>query len=104
MKKSVLAIMALALCTLSFAEAPSTATINPQPETAAVEVATGNPNIIDQCAFTFSSGHDESFLKYCVTVNGNIIQLETPHGHEHLLFAANGGWAKGMASATSMAS
>jgi len=36
------------------------------------------------CAFTFSSGAGASYLKFCVTVNGNITQLETPAGHEHI--------------------
>lgn len=36
------------------------------------------------CSFTYTSGVNDTFLKYCVTVNGNITQLETPVGHEHI--------------------
>jgi len=33
-----------------------------------------------QCAYNFTSGKGNTFLHYCVTVNGNIVQLETPSG------------------------
>ena len=36
------------------------------------------------CAFTFTSGANDTFVKYCVTANGNITQFETPQFHEHL--------------------
>src|SRR5262245_36288224 len=42
------------------------------------------------CAFTFTSGTNGSFVKYCVTANGNITQLEIPQFHEHLAAGAFG--------------
>ena len=36
------------------------------------------------CSFFFTSGTGDQFLKYCVTANGNITQLETPAGAEHV--------------------
>jgi hypothetical protein len=32
------------------------------------------------CAYNFTAGNGSSYLKYCVTVNGNIPQIETPSG------------------------
>jgi hypothetical protein len=40
------------------------------------------------CSFTFTIGANDTFLKYCVTANGNISQLETPQGHEHIQVGA----------------
>jgi len=34
------------------------------------------------CSFTFVSGVNDTYLKYCVTANGNITQLDTPLGQE----------------------
>ena len=39
-----------------------------------------------QCSFTFTSGNFLTFLQYCVTANGNIIQFETPE--DTMLIAA----------------
>ena len=33
------------------------------------------------CAYAFTSGIGNTFLNYCVTVNGNIPQITTPFGH-----------------------
>src|ERR1700733_2753367 len=32
----------------------------------------------------FTSGSGQTFLKFCVTVNGNITQLQSPAGYEHI--------------------
>jgi hypothetical protein len=89
--KFALAITALALCSLSFAETPSAAKANNQREKAAAlaqknaaEAAPHSPFATSICSFTFTSGTNETFLKYCVTANGNITQLETPFGVEHI--------------------
>ena len=39
------------------------------------------------CEFTFTAGKSNAYLKYCVTANGNITQIETPFGHSHMVFA-----------------
>ena len=36
------------------------------------------------CAYTFTSGTNNTHLNYCVTVNGNISQLTTPAGHQSI--------------------
>jgi hypothetical protein len=46
------------------------------PQAASAEPATAS------CSFTFASGANDTYLKYCVTANGNITQLETPLGQE----------------------
>ena len=85
MKKLVLAVMVLALCGLSFAEARSGASVNNQSE--AGTLAPDNPQLSFSpatCAFTFTSGAGDTFLKYCVTANGNVTEFQTPEGHEHI--------------------
>jgi hypothetical protein len=42
------------------------------------------------CSFNFTSGAGDSFLKFCVTANGNITQIETPSGREHIAVGALG--------------
>jgi hypothetical protein len=42
-----------------------------------------------QCSYTFTSGANNTYLKYCVTVNGNIPQIESPLG-ERLQFGWEG--------------
>lgn len=49
-----------------------------------------SPFATSACSFNFTSGASDSFLKYCVTANGNITQLETPQGHEHIAVEAAG--------------
>lgn len=90
MKKLVLAVTVLALCSLSLAETPS-GNVNNQQEAAAglaqkntAQAAPHSPFATSACSFTFTSGANNTFLKYCVTDNGNITQLETPKGHEHI--------------------
>jgi hypothetical protein len=39
-----------------------------------------SPFATDDCSYTFTSGTNNTFLTYCVTVNGNIMQLKTPVG------------------------
>jgi hypothetical protein len=97
-KKLVLAVTVLALCSLSLAETPS-ANVNNQQEAAAglaqkntAQAAPHSPFATSACSFTFTSGANNTFLKYCVTDNGNITQLETPKGHEHI---AVGDFAEG---------
>jgi hypothetical protein len=36
------------------------------------------------CRHTFTSGSGPSLLKFCVTVNGNVAQLTSPGGFEHI--------------------
>lgn len=94
MKKLVLAFMVLALCNLSLAETQSASNANHQAAAAtqesASQAAPRSPFSTAECSFTFTSGANNTFLKYCVTANGNIAQLETPLAAEHIAFAAVG--------------
>ena len=40
------------------------------------------------CSYTFTTGSNNTFLSYCVTVNGNILEIVTPFGQSML--GANG--------------
>ena len=89
MKKALLALTALALCSLAFAADSGTATVNRKPaaaESAKISGRTlpGTLSATATCSFTFTSGANDNFLQYCVTVNGNIPQFESPQGFEHI--------------------
>ena len=97
MKKLVPAIIALAVCSLSFAADSARPSVNAQQQAAAAfaqnlaaKASIRGPFSTSTCSFTFTSGANDTFLKYCVTVNGNISQLETPQGHEHIQVGAFG--------------
>ena len=87
-KKLVLAVTVLTLCALSSAQSPSATEVETQQEALArsnklntVAAASHSPFSTTACSFTFTSGADGTFLKYCVTANGNIVQFEAPSGH-----------------------
>ena len=44
----------------------------------------GSAATTSACSFTFQSGANNTFMKFCVTANGNIPQFESPQGHEHI--------------------
>jgi hypothetical protein len=84
----VLALTLLALCSLSFAGDSGTASVNSQQEGASAEKAPAvlavTPLETSACTYTFTTGAGESFLQFCVTVNGNVTQFEAPQGFEHI--------------------
>lgn len=91
MKKLFLAVIVLALRSLSLAETPSAASANNQQQAAAklrqnngAQAAARSQFSSADCAFTFTSGSNATFLKYCVTANGNVTAFETPATHEHI--------------------
>src|SRR5262245_10755686 len=99
-------VAALALCTLAIAQEPgkSGPTVQRQDAAAAAQTRAAQAGIRSQlatslCAFTFTSGTNGSFVKYCVTANGNITQLEMPQFHEHLA-AGSFGEGYGICDAT----
>jgi hypothetical protein len=61
---------------------------------AAIDVNGGaSPLATASCAYNFSvAGPQNSFLKYCVTVNGNIVSFNSPNGYDQI---AQGGIAEG---------
>ena len=38
----------------------------------------------DTCSFVYSSGPSATFTRYCLTVNGNIVQFDSPAGFEYI--------------------
>ena len=93
MKKHVLALTVLAFCSVSFAGTPgqTEADANQQADTAAQESIAQtsiSPFATTSCSYNFISGSSNTFLGYCVTVNGNILQIQTPFGQNML--GANG--------------
>jgi len=48
------------------------------------------PAATTSCSYGYTSGSSNTYLRYCVTVNGNIIELETPQGHEQIEFGTIG--------------
>lgn len=71
MQKETLFIAVLALSTLAFAQ-------RSQQEAAAE--APDNTS----CSFLYSSGSGLSFTRYCLSVNGNIVQFDSPSGYEFI--------------------
>ena len=101
MKKLVLAVTVLALCSLSIAGDLSAANDNNQQQAAtagqqveAAQAAPHSPLSATDCSFTFTAGANNTFLQYCVTANGNIVQLETPAGHPQV--SSDGGEGYGV--------
>jgi hypothetical protein len=80
----------LAICSSSFAGIVIAASDNNQEAAAArqkldaAHAAPHSPFSTATCSFTSTSGAKDTFLKYCVTENGNITLLETPLGHNQL--------------------
>jgi len=97
MKKTMLAVALLALCSSSFGGILKTNNRNAQQETAAIaaqkkaaESAPSSLAATSTCSYNFSSGTNNTFLSFCVTVNGNIAQLATPVAREHIAVGTAG--------------
>jgi hypothetical protein len=85
MKKLVLALTVLAFCSVSFAAGPGPKKVNPQQEAAAAgsqvtaeQTAPNSPFATTDCQYYFTAGSNNTYLNYCVTVNGNILYIVTP--------------------------
>jgi hypothetical protein len=107
MKRLVLAIAVPVLCSLSFAEGSDRPDVKPQPDANAaarqqkMESAKALPRSTrstDFCSFMFTSGANNTSFEYCVTVNGNIVELQTPIGHA--LVSADHGEGYGLCDRT----
>ena len=89
-KKVMLALTMLAFCSASFGGSPNVSTGNNQPDAvpaaqaSSAGVEPSSAQATSTCAYTFTSGTNNAFLQYCVTVNGNIAQLATPFAREHI--------------------
>lgn len=92
MKKLCLALVVVSLYALSFAETLNAATDNHQQEAvaatqkkaAASQGAPHSPLANTDCAFDFASGTNNTFLSYCVSVNGNVVNVVTPLNQQHI--------------------
>jgi hypothetical protein len=86
--KLCLAVIVVSLCSLSFAGTLS-ATDNNQQQAAPrkAEASQSLPHsalATDVCSFTFASGSNNTFLSYCVTANGNVLNVVTPVNQQHI--------------------
>lgn len=43
-----------------------------------------SPDATTTCKLTFTSGSTVNYLQFCVTANGNIVELNSPKGFEHI--------------------
>jgi hypothetical protein len=43
-----------------------------------------SPDATDVCAYKFTSGSGATYLQFCVSVNGNIVEFESPEGVEQI--------------------
>ncbi len=97
MKAFILTFTVVALCFFSLAETPSATGLNHQREAGALlaqksaaQSAPNRPPSSADCAFTFTSGADNTFLKFCVTATGNVTVFESPAGQEHIAVGVDG--------------
>jgi hypothetical protein len=92
MKKIIVAVATLALCSASFGATPKPSAVTSQqeagaetsPQTSTAQGVPGSALASSACSFTFSFGTNNTALQYCVTANGNIAQLATPFAREHI--------------------
>lgn len=101
MKKKITAIAILALGCSCVAQSGSPAAASEQSSAATIQQTALDPasispaTTVQTCNWTFTSGAGNTFLSYCITVNGNITRLETPQNFlqiNHILpFPVTGG-------------
>lgn len=109
MQQRITAIAILALGCSCFAQSRSGIAPAGQPDARAVQMllegASTSATPIQTCNFTFTSGSGNTFLEYCITVNGNITRLQTPQNFfqiDHILpFPIDGGEGYGFCDANS---
>jgi hypothetical protein len=87
MKKSILLVMMLSMSSLLFAQRrthpPSVMVAGPQ--VSQDQLAADAPDTT-ACSFSYSSGSGDNFTRYCLSVNGNIVQFDRPSGFEYIAF------------------
>ena len=93
MKKLLCTLAVFSFCSYAFAQTSLMAqreAVAAQGQKRMALAAVATPLATSACAYNFTSGSGDTFVKYCVTVNGNITQLEAPQGHEHIAWGAFG--------------
>jgi hypothetical protein len=99
--KPIFALATLLICSPSFAQQRPIQrrdfgpTISPAGNAAAAAAqrslsVSPSPNATTTCSYTFTSLKTAAnkFLQFCVTVNGNIVEFQSPAGVEHLRIGA----------------
>jgi hypothetical protein len=89
MKTALLIVSVLCLACSSLAQGGAPRKTKPETTAADLEaqsqfVGVLSPDATTACSFTFTSGTGLTFLKYCVTKNGNITQFQSPSGIEYI--------------------
>lgn len=102
MKKLSLAVIVLSLCSLTFAQFPDSLKLTRPTAQSQAEAAQSKKNamqavvrsalVATDCTFNFNSGANNTFLHYCVSDNGNIVEFETPQGHTLATLSRNEGY------------
>jgi hypothetical protein len=87
-KLAILVLTAsLLLAVTQFATAQSDAVRAPYVAAGNIPTQQADSHSIDAttaCQYSFSAGTANSFIGFCVSPNGNIVNVETPSGHEHI--------------------
>jgi hypothetical protein len=92
-RKAVFALTMLGVCSVAFAGVPAAAAKpDAASEARAVElqkslaISTSIPSGTSTCTYTFTSNGSATvkYLQYCVTVNGNIVEFQSPKGAEFI--------------------
>src|SRR5271156_1491669 len=56
----------------------------PQKSQARPQMDATNPDVTRTCTYKFTSGSGATYLQFCVTVNGSIVEFNSPEGVEQL--------------------
>jgi hypothetical protein len=96
-KRFVLTLTLLALTCASVAQdarQPQPRAVDPAAEAAALQAqrdkALPSQAATSTCSYTFTTGTGQNYLQSCVTVNGNIVEFQSPKGIESIRIGAYG--------------
>jgi len=93
----VVTLLLCAVTCVSYSQAPRARRAK-QPDAAAERAAlqaqlsrkTPSQTATSTCSYIFTTGSGQKYLQTCVTVNGNIVEFQTPSGAEHIRVGAYG--------------
>jgi hypothetical protein len=90
MKKQILAVTILFASIASLAQVQDARRNDPVLEQAASDAKqqyispSTSSDATSTCSYNFTSGSGNTYLKYCVTKNGNIVQFQSPSGTQYI--------------------
>ena len=96
LRTSLALLFALALTTAAFGQVPdplqSAALMTPGRSVASMQLSAAPATATATCTyqFTIPATAMRQYLQYCVTVNGNIVEFQSPAGSEHIAFGMIG--------------